>query len=380
MNTTTLTREINTIAQVPEIAGKYFASKAALIIDDREVTFAEINARSNTIANALLREGVQAGDRIVYLGRDSAETVLLLFGAARSKAVFVNINWRFGPEEIAYILNDAAPHLLFVDEEFLRILPKISHAASGAKRIVVSSNKIPGHQTLWEWCEGQADSAPQMNYSPDDVVMQLYTSGTTGHPKGVRLASRSFFALVQQMEAAGDSWVNWTEATVSLICVPTFHVAGVWQVVRGLALGSTTVMMRSFDPAAILRLIPKYRVSLTGMVPSMLYVTLSEPGCTTADFSSLKTIVYGGAPVSAALLKKAMSVFGCDFFQIYGLTETGNMAVCLRAEDHLDGNEHRLTSAGRPLPGVEVRILDERGSASARAFWAKLPFNPLRAW
>jgi acyl-CoA synthetase (AMP-forming)/AMP-acid ligase II len=193
-------------------------------------------------------------------------------------------------------------------------------------------------------------------------VAQIYTSGTTGHPKGVQLSNRSFFSLAKEMEAHGDKWVGWTDSTVSLVCVPTFHVAGVWQLVRGLALGSTCVMTRSFAPAHVLKLIPRYGVSLTGMVPSMIQIILAEPGCATTDFSSLQTIVYGGAPVSTSLLKRAIAVFGCDFFQIYGLTETGNMAVCLRAEDHCEADDHKLLSAGKPLPGVEVKILDERGA------------------
>lgn len=363
MKNPNLVREVSTIAQLPSVVGSHYGKKAALIIEDREITFQEIEVRSNMIANALVRDGVAEGDRIAYIGKDSSDTVLLLFGSARCKSVFVNINWRLAPEEVVYILQDAAPRILFLDVEFLRLLPKIDGVASVQKIVVISGNNVPGHENLWNWCGGESNSRPELSYSPDDVVVQIYTSGTTGHPKGVRLPNRSFFSLAQEMDAAGDKWASWTDETVSLICVPMFHVAGIWQLIRGMALGSTSVMMKNFNPGAILKLIPRYRVTLTGMVPSMIHVVLAEPECVGTDFSSLRTIVYGGAPVSPALLKKAMAVFGCDFLQIYGLTETGNMAVCLRSEDHRSGDDRKLLAAGRPLPGVEVRIIDERGHA-----------------
>jgi long-chain acyl-CoA synthetase len=148
--------------------------------------------------------------------------------------------------------------------------------------------------------------------------------------------------------------------------VPTFHIAGLWQLVRGLALGSTNILMRGFDPAAILRIIPHHRVTITGMVPAMIQVVLAEPNCMNTDFSSLKTLVYGGSPISRALLERGMKVFGCDFCQIYGMTETGNMAVCLRPEDHCCADDRRLLSAGTPLPGVEVQIRDQRGHTVSR--------------
>jgi long-chain acyl-CoA synthetase len=192
------------------------------------------------------------------------------------------------------------------------------------------------------------------------VVVQIYTSGTTGRPKGVQLPNRSFFALAQQMEAVADPWIGWTSDSVSLLFVPLFHIGGLWWLVRGLALGSTNVVLRGFEPASILRAIPDYRVTKTCMVPAMAQVLLMEPGCRTTDFRSLETIVYGGAPIRTGLLKEAMAVFGCDFCQIYGMTETGNMAVCFRPEAHRRADDVRLRAAGTPLPGVAVRIVDAK--------------------
>lgn len=200
--------------------------------------------------------------------------------------------------------------------------------------------------------------APNLEHHSYDVVVQIYTSGTTGHPKGVLLPNSSFFAIAKAMEACRDHWINWTDETVSLLFVPTFHIGGLWWLIHGLAQGSTNVVLRGFEPAAILRAIGEYQVNKTCMVPAMMQVLLAEPATHRTNFHSLDTIVYGGSPISAQLLKRAMTVFDCDFCQIYGMTETGNMAACLRPSYHKQEDDPHLRSVGRPLPGVEVLVLD----------------------
>src|SRR5947209_7006304 len=357
-----LIQQVNTLAGLLPAVSNSYGTKTALIIENEETTYQELDSQSNRIANAMVRDGVLPGDRVALLGKDSLDSVRVLFGAAKCKAVFVNTNWRLADEEIVYILRDAAPKILFVDLEFARILPKISESFATTPKIVVLSDSPTEHVSFTDWCDPEDGSAPGLDHRPDDVVAQIYTSGTTGHPKGVRLPSSSFFAIVREMEAVGDPWIGWTDATVSLLCVPTFHVAGLWQLVRGLAQGSTNILMRNFDPAAILRIIPQHRVTITGMVPAMIQVVLAEPGCMSVDFSSLETLVYGGSPISRELLERGMATLGCDFCQIYGMTETGNMAVCMRPEDHREADAKRLRAAGRPLPGVEVLIQDLYGN------------------
>ena len=341
-------QEIQTLADLPRTLSADRGSNVALIMDGRKISFQELDTLSNRVANALIGAGIVAGDRIAMLARDSFASVAMLFGVAKARAVLVNINWRLAADEIVYTLRDAAPLLLFVDEEFARLMPQIESRMAAP----------PQFAALAGWCEDASDSAPGLAYDPDDVVVQIYTSGTTGRPKGVRLRNQSFFAIAQEMEAAGDPWIAWRDSAVSLLFVPSFHIGGLWWLVRGLALGCVNIVLRSFDPRAILRVIPQYHVTKTCMVPSMIQVLLAEPGCSTTDFSSLETIVYGGSPISAALLERAIKVFQCDFCQIYGMTETGNMAVCLRPEDHHAADPTRLRAAGRPLPGVKVRILD----------------------
>jgi acyl-CoA synthetase (AMP-forming)/AMP-acid ligase II len=350
---------VTTLAALPTTVAAHFPATVALIGGGRRITYQQFDIQTNRIANALMRQGVRPHDRVAMLVTDPVDATHLVFGIAKARAVSVNINPRLAVPEIAHILSDSGARLLVVDEELRSLMAKVA-AVSDLPEVAVAT-----HSTLDPplngWCGAASASPPPHEYDAEDVVVQIYTSGTTGRPKGVQLPNRSFFAIAQRLEATGDCWIGWTDQSVSLLFVPLFHIGGLWWLVRGLALGSTTVVLRAFEPAAILRAIPEYRVTKTCMVPAMAQVLLREPGCRGTDFSSLETIVYGGSSIGADVLRQAMEVFGCDFCQIYGMTETGNMAVCFRPEDHRRADDRRLRAAGTPLPGVELRIVDGDG-------------------
>ena len=352
-----LIRAVETLADLPGIVASQFAAKTALVVAGRHITYEELDRQTNRIANALIRRGIAPRDRIALLAADPLTAVFLVFGAAKAGAVSVNINPRLAAGEVASILADAGARLLFVDGELEPLAARLAEMSARPPEIVVVRGD-PAGVPFGDWCAREADCSPALRYDPEDVVVQMYTSGTTGRPKGVQLPNRSFFAIARRMEADGDRWIGWTDESVSLLFVPLFHIGGLWWLVRGLAVGGTNVLLRRFEPAAVLRAIPEYRVTKTCMVPAMAQVLLMEPGCRDTDFSSLETIVYGGSPIATELLKQAMNVFGCDFCQIYGMTETGNMAVCFRPDDHRRADDRQLRAAGTPLPGVEVRIVD----------------------
>jgi len=341
---------ITTLAELPGAVAREHGQSTALVCGDRSVTYAELAAQSARLARALERRGLGRGDRLLVVARDSIESVQLLFGAARAGVVFVPVNWRWTADELAHAIDDAEPRLVFADPELLGL----------AAAAIEQSGRAPELVAL-EPCADAADDAAEPELAPvgrDDPAVQLYTSGTTGRPKGIVLAHRTFFAIPDVMTAEGDDWMGWSAADVSLLFVPCFHIGGLWWLVRALALGSKNIVAR-FDPATLLELIPRERVTRTCMVPAMMQLLLDEPGCDAVDFSSLRSILYGGSPIAPRLLERARRRFACDFFQIYGLTETGNMAVCLRPADHEKPN--LALAAGRPLPGVEVRILAPDG-------------------
>lgn len=358
-----LVGEITSVAGSLGVVSRHLRSKLALDVEGDTVTYRELEKRANQMANALIRDGVAPGDRVAVLGKDSLDSLILLFGAAKAKAIWVGVNWRLRIREVAYILSDARPRKFFVDAEFLPRLPEILERLEERPEIVTiladGQSEWPG---MIAWHAGESEQPPALEYAPDDVVAQTYTSGTTGNPKGVQLPNRSFYAVAQALRAADDPWIDWTHEDVSLLFVPTFHIGGLWWLIRGLAVGSTNVVLRSFHPGRILETIPRHRVTKTCMVPAMMQVLLNEPGCDRCDFSSLDTIVYGGSPISEALLEEGLEAFGCRFSQVYGMTETGNCAVSLRPEEHRAGDPGLLRSAGRPFPGVRIRVVDRAGT------------------
>lgn len=357
-----LLEQLSTLADLPATLAATVADKPALVMSDRVLTYTDFERQTNIIARALIRDGLTAGDRIAFLGRDSIDGLCLLFGVARAKGVCVPINWRLAADEIAYIIKHSGARSLFVDHESLPLVTTVLGQLDEPLRIIVIGDVSTDHLGFLHWLQADAGPMPSFEYSPDDVVVQMYTSGTTGKPKGVQLAHRTFFGIAGSLREHGDPWFGWTSDDVQMVCLPSFHIGGLWCMARGLALGNTNIVLRSFDASAVLTAVPRHRVTILLMVPAMMQVVLREPDCATTDFSSLRVMIYGGSPISTTLLAQAMTVFCRDFVQFYGLTETGNVAVSLRPADHREGGEERLRAAGKPLPGVTVRILDSEGN------------------
>jgi acyl-CoA synthetase (AMP-forming)/AMP-acid ligase II len=263
---------------------------------------------------------------------------------------------------VRYILEDGEVEALFVDAERVPMIAAMRADLPWLKLIVVLGDQ-PAPElgpNFAAWLAAQNPADPKLSLDREDVYAQLYTSGTTGNPKGVRLANRSFFAILASMRAVGDPWIGWTPDDIALHNVPTFHIAGLWWAMTALSNGAGGVIMPEFVPKEVHRLVPKFRVTKACLVPAMIQMTLAEPGVEDVDWDSLGHIVYGGSPIPKVLLKRSLEVFECGLAQIYGLTETGNTAVCLRPEDHAE--DELLMAAGRPYPGVQMKIIDEAGN------------------
>lgn len=351
-----------TLAELPSVLSVAFPDKPALVVGQQSLTYTELERRTSDVARALLRDGLSAGDRVALLGRDSLEALCLLFGVARAKGVCVPINWRLAAEEITYIVLHSGAKALFVDYESLTLVTAVLERLKVPLRIIIIGEATTEYVAFARWCEHADTPLPQFEYAAEDVVVQMYTSGTTGHPKGVQLAHRTFFAIAGALREHDDPWFGWTNDDVQMICLPSFHIGGLWCIARGLALGNTNILLRSFAASAVLEAVPRHRVNILLMVPAMMQVVLREPDCGITDFSSLRIVIYGGSPISTTLLGQGLKTFCRNFVQLYGLTETGNVAVSLRPADHHEGGEQRLRAAGRPLPGVTVRILDPDGN------------------
>lgn len=344
------------IGTVPDAVARHAVNRPdrpAVVCGDLEITYRQLHLGSNRAARALAAGGVGPGSRVGYLGVESPFYYELYLACAKTGAVLVPINWRLTPPETGHILRDSGAELLIAGDEQLE-------GAAGLQESLPRLRSVIALKDYPAWREGYDDADLPGTTGPQTPLVQLYTSGTTGLPKGVVLAQRSFFAVRDALAAHGLGWIDFRSDDVSLIGMPGFHVGGIWWATQGLVAGATNVALPVFDSGAVLDLIRRRGITTMCVVPAMLRLILREPGVTPDDFADLRKVVYGGSPIASTLLSEAVTVMGADFAQIYGLTETGNTAICLPPEAHVVDSP-RLAAAGRPYPGFEVKIIDGAG-------------------
>ncbi len=326
----------------------------AITQDGADLSWGELYERSRQAAGALQADGVGAGDRVAFLDKNGFAYFEVLFGGSLLNAVNVAVNWRLAPAEMAFIINDAEAKVLVVSTDFGQQLGQLVGQLTTVTRIVVIGDDPGDHVGYEAWLAEASPQDPRLPTADDDVAVQLYTSGTTGLPKGVMLTNWNFEGL---MEVAAQLEIGPT--SVSMVAMPLYHVGGSGWALFGMHAGAHSVIVREIDPAAVLHLIPAHRITHTFLVPIALFFLTLTPGVEDVDYSSLEVIVYGASPIAEDLLDRCIELFGCGFFQVYGLTETTGAVTMLTPADHRDA-EHRdrLRSAGRPMKNVEVRCVD----------------------
>jgi acyl-CoA synthetase (AMP-forming)/AMP-acid ligase II len=376
--------EIETLAELPRFHARHRPDKTAFIFEDRVTSYAEFDRQASRVANGLLAEGLTRGSRVGFLDKNSDLFYQVVFGAAKAAAVSVGINWRLAPPEVAYILNDCRAEILFVGPDFFGLVEQIAQDLPHLKRIVAM---CPGHRDWSDfsaWRDGHADSDPNVDVTPADVAIQMYTSGTTGHPKGVQLQHHCFFELQRQPPNPDMAWNEWSDRDVSLVAMPSFHIGGVGYGVWGLRSGATNVVVSDFDPGAALDLIETRGISKVFLVPSAIRMVVQHPQAETTDFRNIKYIMYGASPIPLDLLRQAVAVFKCGFVQLYGMTETTGAATYLPPQDHDVAGNERMRSAGKPYPGVALKVVDEVGREVAPRAVGEIciasPANMLGYW
>jgi fatty-acyl-CoA synthase len=325
------------------------ATPARIAIDylGREVTYAELDDASERLAASFLARGLRRGDRVATLTGNSPEHVAVFFACAKAGLILAPLSWRLAPAELAYQLDDSEPALVLVEEE---------HAALA---------EAAGHpfEPLTVTGDGGSVDAP---VEDDDPLLLVYTSGTTGRPKGALLTHANCFWTNLSFDLAtgvsGDD--------VVLQVLPQFHCGG-WnvQALLGWWKGARVALERSFDAARCLALIEEKRVTTMMGVPANYLFLSQEPAFATADLSSLRRAVVGGAPMPEALLE-TWHDRGVDVVQGYGLTEAAPNVLCLPPEDAV----RKIGWAGKPYPHVDVRLSDEeelqvRGPNVFAGYW-----------
>jgi acyl-CoA synthetase (AMP-forming)/AMP-acid ligase II len=299
---------------------------------DTTITYAEARTRANRIAHALLGSDLTAGDRVAYRGRNSVDAALLYFACSKAGIVPVPLNPALTEHEVDFIVEDAGARLTLDDEHAVDAL---LHAG--------------------DW----PDDDPPHRAAPTDVLYQMYTSGTTGRPKGVLLTHQSVLTNCAQVCCGlsytiepGDRW---------LIVAPLFHAAAVITAFNCVFGGGTLVIQQGFDPQAVVDALGDEDITLTTLVPVMIRACLAVPGVDDRGYPRLRAIAYGGSVIDEQTLRRAMDVFGCDFYQGFGQTESSAGLTYLTELDHrraLDGRPELLRSCGQALPGTELRIVD----------------------
>jgi acyl-CoA synthetase (AMP-forming)/AMP-acid ligase II len=347
-----------TLGDIPRYHALWRPHATALWFEGRETDWDSLDERSNQVANALAASGVRPGDRVAFVGKGNDEFFELLFGVAKAGAVFAPVQWRLAAPEIVQIVADAEATALFVGVDQLDRLSDFKASLGRVKMFVGMEGAGENLPAFRSWRDAQSTVDPLVSVRPSDVSIQLYTSGTTGKPKGVMLSHANI--LSGRREAADHKmpWNEWRDTDVSLVAMPLGHIGGVGWAIVGFLNGAKTVLEREFIPPRVLDVIENLGVSKMFMVPAALQILLAQPRVREIDYSRVRHILYGASPIALDLLRQATEVFGCGFAQQYGMTETCGTIVYLPPEDHDPSGNQRMRGAGLPMPGVEIRVVD----------------------
>jgi acyl-CoA synthetase (AMP-forming)/AMP-acid ligase II len=322
----------------------------ALTFEGATLSFAELDERSSRAANAMRSDGVRNGDRVALLTKNVREYYELMFAASKIGAILVCLNFRLAAPEISAIVADATPTVIIVGPGEQPLLAADARESPGVRRVVELG---PEYEA---WLAKASPTDPGFSGQPDDATLLLYTSGTTGVPKGVVLTNHG---MSYTPRLGSEIW-GMGKNSVNLVAMPMFHIGGIGNGLGTMSHGGHTVLMRDVDVKLIIENIETYGVTHSFFVPAVIQMILAAPGIENAKLSTLQLLCYGASPIGDAVLLQALDVFGCGFMQVYGMTEGSGTLVVLDPRDHDPGGprSYLLRSCGRALPWVELRVVD----------------------
>lgn len=347
---------------------------------DTHLSYGEVDAAANRLANGFLDLGIEPGQRVAVLGENSIEHCLLFMAASKIGAVSVPLNYRLASAELAFVISDANARILLVTDGVERTLEALRDLLPAGVDLITGSHPDSLH---WDaWLERFPATAPRVDVDRYAPFIQLYTSGTTGNPKGVVTSHYNLLQLTLMNLIATPRRPQ--PGSAGIVCAPLFHIGGTGSTIAGIFNGQHTLLHRVFDPEQLVDDMENNPVTSIFLVPAMIMAILKLPDIDQRDFSQLQTIFYGASPISETVLRRAIEVFQCEFVQMYGMTETSGTVVNLTPDDHrraLAGKPDLLRSCGRPSVGVDIRIMDPEGKAVATGevgeIWVKSDTNML---
>ena len=386
-NVTVTEEDRYTVAGLIRHLARQHADDEMLVQDGERRTWAAEFDMACRVAQAARREGLEVGDRIAFLDRNGIAYFDFLFGGSLIGAVNVAVNWRLAPAEMAAIIDDSGAPLLAIHVDYLPTLADMGSDLPSVRRIVVFGGSAaiadPRSVSFDEWIDGSPAQDPGHTGGPDEVSMQLYTSGTTGLPKGVMLTNANLSTAITE---AGLTF-HISDDTVSLVAMPLFHIGGSGWALCAMSRGGRSIILRDVDPALLLALIAAERITEMFVVPAVLMLLLATPTLDVTDLSSLRLVFYGASPIAEDILVKCMAAFGCGFCQVYGMTETTGAITALPFEDHDPDGPRRglLRSAGKPHQSVRLRVVDPDSGRDVALgevgeVWTRSPYNMAGYW
>jgi acyl-CoA synthetase (AMP-forming)/AMP-acid ligase II len=323
-------------------ARSYYPERTAFASSEERSTFRELHDRVGRVAAALTNHGFRKGDRLGLLLPNEREYVELVYACAWLGVIAVPLNTRLSEKEIDQVLIDAAPHGL------------IRHSSLAAPSVEFSGQLVIDKEPL----DLGNDSFPADVYDPDAVFALIYTSGTTGRPKGVALTHTNILANLDHV----NYWMRYREGGVYLHAAPIFHIADFPFMFASPAFGTCQVTIPKFSPEAFCETVERERVTHTVLVPTMINLLAQFADLKKYDLTSLEYLGYGGSPIAPELIHSTRKMLPkAKLVQVYGLSETGFLSGL---QDH-EHTENRLTSCGRPCPGIEVQVVDDEGKEVA---------------
>ena len=374
--------DMTLIGDIPRLGSQRYPTRTALIFADRDIrtSYQQLDQQSDAFVALLSSRGIQRGERIAYLGRNNDLYFSVLFGCIRAGVILVPLNWRLAAPEIAYQLADSQSKLIFCDADFVATANEASSTLDQALPLIPVDGD--GHDCLRQLLKIPA-AQTHVRYTDDQVIALLYTSGTTGSPKGVMFSHRTI-STSRYCELQMPGIAHLTEGSVCLSAMPSFHSGGLAWVLMGLIRYGTVVL--TADPSAdnMLKLFREYRIEHTFIVPTVLRSIIDKLMASGETAPQIKGMFYGAMAIGESLLREAIEILGCTFGQWFGMTENTGPVTYLDPQDHDLNRPRLLNSVGKPYPGMslEIRATDRRvlGRGEHGEIWVRSPTTMLGYW
>ncbi len=348
-------------------ASKFYPEKEAIVCGKRRWTYREFHERINRFSHCLKAMGIGKDDRVAILHPNCHTFLEVYYGIAQMGAISVPINIRLSSGEIAFILEDSESKVLISDPVYQKQIDPIREKISGIKKILWTGDGIKAqedrdlnYEIILE--HGSPDPFPEVPIDGEDIAQLYYTSGTTGRPKGVMLSHKN----VTTHALGTIAEIHLTDQDIWIHVAPLFHLADAWATWAITWVGGTHVLVREFDAKTVLETIEREKVTLTNLIPTMLNLMVNHPEVGKYDYSSLRVLLSGGAPIAPEVVRKIVETFKCDYIQTYGMTETSPYLTLSLLKDHLRKLPYKeqlkfKSKTGREFIAVELKVVNDKG-------------------